>query len=470
MNKLPHEYNLLRSHVIEYTVTQISALLKSAIETDFNYVRVKGEISGFKSASSGHIYFNLKDANALIKIVCWRDIANKLNFKSNDGIEVTVVGRVTIYEGQSTYQIVANEIEHSGNGALLALLQKRKADLEAEGLFDISRKKDLPFLPNIIGIVTSPTGAVIRDIIHRISDRMPTHVVIWPVSVQGADAAEQVVCGIDGFNKLPDDQKPNVIIVARGGGSIEDLWAFNEEIVVRSVSNSNIPIISAIGHETDTTLIDYVADLRAPTPTAAAELALPVRANLFETINIVSRRMQISLLNNFNVKQEIISRSSVVLMNFSQKLSDYEYRIKSAVYELKNNMTKFVFEKNMLLHESSEFLLSPLNKIAAYISNLSTLIIQLSNNINQRLVKSTNKIQELSKLLESFDYKKILERGFTLALDSTGCNIKSVKHAMISKKFKIIFSDGEANVVINNVSKNSKIPQITQHTAQKKLF
>jgi exodeoxyribonuclease VII large subunit len=272
-----------RSNQPEYTVSELAAALKRSVEENFSLVRVRGEISGFKRHGSGHWYFALKDADAVLDAVCWRTTAMRLSVKPEDGMEVVATGRLTTYPGRSKYQLIVDSLELAGIGALLKLLEDRRQRLAAEGLFAAERKKKLPFLPGVVGVVTSPTGAVIRDILHRLSDRFPRRVVVWPVAVQGEGAAAQVAAAIAGFNRLRLDgpvPRPDVIIVARGGGSLEDLMAFNEEIVVRAAAASAIPLISAVGHETDTTLIDHAADRRAPTPTAAAEMAVPVRLDL----------------------------------------------------------------------------------------------------------------------------------------------------------------------------------------------
>jgi exodeoxyribonuclease VII large subunit len=282
MNDLPLTAPL-QSNLPEYSVSELSLALKRSIEESFSHVRVRGEISGFKRHSSGHCYFALKDSDAVIDAVCWRNTAIRLPIRPEDGMEVVCVGRLTTYPGRSKYQLVIDSIELAGIGALLKILEDRRQRLAAEGLFAAERKKKLPFLPQVIGIVTSPSGAVIRDILHRLADRFPRHVLVWPVAVQGEGAAAQVAAAIDGFNRLvPGGRmpRPDLIIVARGGGSLEDLMPFNEEIVVRAAAASAIPLISAVGHETDTTLIDHASDRRAPTPTAAAEMAVPVRLDL----------------------------------------------------------------------------------------------------------------------------------------------------------------------------------------------
>src|SRR5579872_1020094 len=276
-----------QANLPEYTVSELSAALKRSIEENFSFVRVRGEISGWKRVGSGHCYFALKDADAVIDAVCWRMTAIRLALKPEDGMEVVCTGRLTTYPGRSKYQLVIDSIELAGIGALLKVLEERRQRLAAEGLFAAERKKKIPFLPKVIGIVTSPTGAVIRDILHRLADRFPRRVLLWPVAVQGEGAAAQIAAAIEGFNRIGAGEpgsrgvpRPDLIIVARGGGSLEDLMAFNEEVVVRAAAASAIPLISAVGHETDTTLIDHASDRRAPTPTAAAEMAVPVRLDL----------------------------------------------------------------------------------------------------------------------------------------------------------------------------------------------
>src|SRR5712671_1526253 len=278
----------------EFTVSELSSALKRTVEDAYGHVRVRGEISGFRGAhSSGHCYFALKDEGARIDAVVWKSSLYRMRFKPQEGLEVIATGRLTTFPGKSTYQIVIEALEPAGVGALMALVEERKKKLAAEGLFDAARKQLLPFLPDVIGVITSPTGAVIRDILHRLSDRFPRHVIVWPVRVQGEGSAEEVAAAIHGFYAFRPDgriRKPNLLIVARGGGSLEDLWSFHEEIVVRAAAASTIPLISAVGHETDVTLIDFAADVRAPTPTAAAEMAVPVRAELLVRVDSLARR------------------------------------------------------------------------------------------------------------------------------------------------------------------------------------
>src|SRR3982751_4366657 len=279
----------------ELTVTELSSALKRTVEDAYGHVRVRGEITGFRGAhSSGHCYFSLKDEGAKIEAVIWKFAHARMRFKPQEGLEVIATGKLTTYPGSSKYQIVIESIEPAGIGALMALMEERKKKLAAEGLFDEARKQLLPWLPEVIGVVTSPTGAVIRDILHRLEARFPRRVLVWPVRVQGEGSAEQIAAAIRGFNALPEVgriPRPDLLIVARGGGSLEDLWSFNEEIVVRAAAESLIPLISAVGHETDVTLIDFVSDQRAPTPTAAAEMAVPVRADLTQRVDGCARRL-----------------------------------------------------------------------------------------------------------------------------------------------------------------------------------
>ncbi|MBK8158449.1 MAG: exodeoxyribonuclease VII large subunit [Rhodospirillaceae bacterium] len=282
----------------EITVSELSQAIKRTLEGRFDRVRVKGEISGFKRAASGHLYLMLKDENAALKSVCWKGNAARLGIIPEDGMEVIATGRITTYGDRSEYQLVIERLELGGIGALLRMIEERKKKLAAEGLFDPARKRALPTLPAVIGVVTSPTGAVIRDILHRLADRFPRHVLVWPVLVQGEGAATQIAAAIRGFNALEvggSVPRPDLLIVARGGGSIEDLMAFNEESVVRAAAESSIPLISAVGHETDTTLIDFASDRRAPTPTAAAEMAVPVRSELMTQLGEIGQRLSIGM-------------------------------------------------------------------------------------------------------------------------------------------------------------------------------
>ena len=294
MNDLIDEISPAPGNSPEYTVSELSGAVKRVIEGEFGMVRVRGEVGRVSRPASGHLYFDLKDDRAVIAAISWKGQVAKMQVQPEEGMEVVATGRMTTFPGQSKYQLIVEDVAPAGAGALMAMLEKRRAALLAEGLFDAARKKPIPYLPGVIGVITSPSGAVIRDILHRLRDRFPRHVLIWPVAVQGQACAAEVAAAIRGFNALSEGgaiPRPDVIIVARGGGSLEDLWGFNEEIVVRAAAGSRIPLISAVGHETDTTLIDHAADLRAPTPTAAAELAVPVRLDLMAAVADLAARM-----------------------------------------------------------------------------------------------------------------------------------------------------------------------------------
>jgi len=314
--------NLPASNLVEFTVSELSFALKRTVEDNFEHVRVRGEVSGFKGAAgSGHCYFRLKDERACLEAVIWRSTLLRLRFKPQEGLEVVATGKLTTFPNRSSYQIVVESLEPAGAGALMALLEERRRKLQAEGLFDSARKKPLPYLPRVIGVVTSPTGAVIRDILHRLRDRFPCRVLVWPVRVQGEGAAEEVAAAVHGFNAMAAGgglPRPDLIIVARGGGSIEDLWAFNEEVAVRAVAASRIPTIAAVGHETDWTLIDHAADLRAPTPTGAAEMAVPVRAELAASLRELTSRHELGLRRSLEAER----RHYVVLCRALPSLGD----------------------------------------------------------------------------------------------------------------------------------------------------
>src|SRR3954464_11071538 len=322
-----------RLNIVEWSVSELSSALKRTVEDAYGHVRVRGEVSGFKGPSpSGHCYFRLKDDKAVIEAVIWKREFARMRMPPQEGLEVVVTGRLTTFSGSSKYQIVIDTLEPAGLGALMALLEERKKKLTAEGLFDPARKQLLPFLPNVIGVVTSPTGAVIRDILHRLADRFPRRVVVWPVRVQGDGSAEQVAAAIRGFNALPEGgriRRPDLLIVARGGGSLEDLWSFNEEIVVRAAAESMIPLISAVGHETDVTLIDFAADKRAPTPTAAAEMAVPVRSELFVEVESLARRTMVCWLRGQESRRNELRAAARALPAASELLAIPRQRLDS---------------------------------------------------------------------------------------------------------------------------------------------
>jgi exodeoxyribonuclease VII large subunit len=334
------------TNAAEFTVSEIAQAVKRTVEDEFGHVRVRGEISGFRGQhSSGHCYFTLKDDAASIDAVIWKGSYGRLAFKPEEGLEVIATGRLTTFPRSSKYQIVIENIEPAGAGALMALLEERRKKLLAEGLFARERKRPLPYLPRVIGVVTSPTGAVIRDILHRLDDRFPSHVLVWPVRVQGETCAPEVVNAIEGFNALLPDgpiPRPDLLIVARGGGSIEDLWGFNEEAVVRAVANSNIPIISAVGHETDTTLVDYAADMRAPTPTAAAEAAVPVRAELIAYVEDQGSRQRQAARRGLTSLKDRLRAASAGLPRPTDLVSTQRQSLDMASSQLSGALRHFV--------------------------------------------------------------------------------------------------------------------------------
>jgi exodeoxyribonuclease VII large subunit len=441
------------------TVGEISHALKRCVEGAFDFVRVRGELSGFKRAGSGHLYFTLKDENAVLDSVCWRNAASRLAISPEDGMEVVVTGRLTTYPGRSKYQIVVEAMELAGEGALLKLLEDRRRKLAAEGLFDSERKKSIPFLPEVIGVVTSPTGAVIRDILHRLADRFPRPVLMWPVLVQGQGAAEQVAAAIAGFNRLPVDgtvPRPEVLIVARGGGSLEDLWAFNEEIVVRAVADSAIPVISAVGHETDTTLIDFVADRRAPTPTAAAEMAVPVRMNLVAQVLDCETRLVGAvnrMTNERRIRLEAVSRGiprvARLVEEARQRLDDWSER-------LVNSLAVGFDRRRTVVEQLAGRLVSPGQRITLERNRVLAEARALDSAVKVRLQERRRGVEHLAALLDSFSYQRVLERGFALVHDRAGHAVVTVKALKPGMGLGLRFRDGEAEVTVDDGAKPRK--------------
>ena len=398
---------MVRENIQEYSVSEISDSIKGTLENSFGYVKVRGEVSGLSKPASGHIYLNLKDDKAVIKAIIWRSAAARISFVPEDGLEVICSGKLTTgysdrYPGRSDYSIIVDSITPAGEGALMALLEQRKKKLAAEGLFEEQNKKSLPKYPETIGIVTSPTGAVIKDILHRLDERFPCNVVLWPVPVQGQDAAQLISDAVDGFNNLSSKDEvniPNLIIIARGGGSIEDLWPFNEEIVIRSVFKSNIPIVSAIGHETDTTLIDFVSDLRAPTPTAAAEISTPDKEELLRDINEKHNRLNYSInLYLDNLKDNFISIKDKLPVSLKLFL---------------NNLTSYFQNISQLLH--FRVLGEQLKSSKVELISLEESLLKAKNILVERLQKE---LDNKSMLLESLSYKSVLKRGYSVTRSS----------------------------------------------------
>ena len=435
----------------DLSVSEISAALKLTVENTFQRVRVRGEVSGFKRAPSGHLYMTLKDNDAVLDAVCWRGTASRLRVLPEDGIEVVATGRLTTYAGRSKYQIVAESFEVAGEGALLKLIEARRRQLTAEGLFDPERKRQLPFLPEVIGVVTSPTGAVIRDILHRLEDRFPRRVLIWPVLVQGDGSADQIAEAIDGFNAFGEHAnlpRPDVIIVARGGGSIEDLWAFNEEITVRAASRSVIPLISAVGHETDTTLIDFAADIRAPTPTAAAEMAVPVRHELHAQVMDDASRLTIAIkrrLEDCRLRLEILSRGlpnpRQIMEEKSQRLDDWDER-------LRNSLLVGLSHLRQQLQAIKDRLRKPDQLLQSANEQLSNEGQRLERAIKLCFKDHEQNLDKTASLLESFSYERILERGFSLISGADGKHLASLKDVHPGDNVGLRFFDGEAQARI----------------------
>ena len=414
---------------LEFTVSELSLSIKKLIEDNFEYIRLKGEIGRVSKPNSGHIYMDLKDDSSVISGVIWKGNAQKLNIAPEEGLEVVCFGKITTYPGQSKYQIIIEDMEPAGVGALMALLEKRKEILLKEGIFNEEYKKEIPFLPKNIGVITSPSGAVIKDIIHRVKDRFPTHITIWPVRVQGESSAEEIIDAIEGFHLLPQSEipSPDVIIIARGGGSIEDLWGFNDEKLVRKVFSSKIPIISAVGHETDTTLIDLVADLRAPTPTAAAEMAIPVRKELLITVKDLILRVNNTVLNKIEYERRSLDLINKAFPKISVLVKDYSLRFNKVSSILKISLSSMIRNYNKNYFNASKTL-----KISFLSKKIETLRNQLflSNKNNNRSMyeiisinESKLKLQE--GLLDVLSHNNVLRRGFAL--------IKNKKNKIIRK-------------------------------------
>ena len=441
--------NDLKEKVPEFSVSDISAAIKRNIEGEFSSVRVKGEIGRVSKPSSGHLYLDIKDEKSVLAGIIWRGTAQRLKILPEEGLEVTVLGRITTFPGQSRYQIIIEELSLAGLGSLMLLLEKRKKSLAAEGLFLKERKKPLPLIPHIIGVITSSSGAVIQDILHRLKDRFPSKVLLWPVTVQGDKCSVEVVAAIEGFND-PNFCKlfmtPDILIIARGGGSIEDLWSFNEENVVRAAAKSKIPIISAIGHETDITLLDYVADKRAPTPSAAAEMAVPVKVELQSTLQSLDSR-RIRQLGVFLERQKtrvnelsrLIPKIEIVVSERSQYLDMVTGNLDSAI-------VNFINEKKLRYARSGIQFFQPnlLQKdILRKKEELHSFCERLNFSIHVILTDYKSKISELARLCESLSYRKTLERGYVVARDHNKKIIDNSSKARTFKRIFLEFKDAE---------------------------
>ncbi|HJO69826.1 MAG TPA: exodeoxyribonuclease VII large subunit [Rhodospirillales bacterium] len=434
-----------------FTVGEISQSVKGALEGAFARVRVRGEISGFKRAGSGHLYFSLKDADAVLDAVCWRGTAGRLAIAPDDGVEVIATGRITSYPQRSRYQIVVEALELSGEGALLKLLEERRAKLGREGLFDADRKKPLPFLPDVIGVVTSPTGAVIRDILHRIGERFPRRVLVWPVLVQGDAAAAQIAAAIAGFNALPAGgaaPRPDLLIVARGGGSLEDLWAFNEEAVVRAVAESRIPVISAVGHETDTTLIDYAADHRAPTPSAAAEAAVPVRLELLAQVIELGTRVLATVRRTLAERAMRLEGLARGLPDLARVIEESAQRLDDWTERLTNGLEVGLERRRARLGALAAGLVDPRARLARARDRLEAESRALAAAARSLLRDARSRLGRVSDLLESASFERVLERGFALVSERGGAPIATAAETAPGMDIAIRFSDAEAAATV----------------------
>ena len=483
-----------QSNIVEFTVSELSFALKRTVEEHFEHVRVRGEISGFRgTAGSGHCYFTLKDSGACLDAVIWRTTLQRLRFKPQEGLEMVATGKLTTFPGRSRYQIVVEFLEPAGEGALMALLEERRRKLQAEGLFDSARKKPIPYLPRVIGVVTSPTGAVIRDMLHRLRDRFPSHVLVWPLKVQGEGAAEEVAAAIRGFNSMAPGgavPRPDLLIVARGGGSVEDLWAFNEEVAVRAVAASGIPVIAAVGHETDWTLIDHAADLRAPTPTGAAEMAVPVRAELIAATRdlasrheLAQRRLMASRRRDYIALYRALPSLSELLALPRQKHDDITGRLGRALAGNLDRPRRRLAEICGRLGRSlgaevakkrrdyaaigprlSPFVLARavvqrrerLSVLSGRLVQASSAIMQLARRdfgqlarrhdvecLGRIVARQRQRCGQAARLLRSYSYESVLDRGFALVLDPRGMPLRSANQVRTSDLLSIRLAEGE---------------------------
>lgn len=456
-------------NVAEYSVTELSFALKNIVENQFSYVRVRGELGRISRPASGHIYLDLKDEKSVLAGVVWKGQVTGLQIEPEQGLEVIATGRLTTYPGQSKYQIVIEAMEPAGIGALMALLEERKKKLEKEGLFDEERKQLIPYLPRVIGIVTSPTGAVIRDMIHGFEERFPAHVIVWPVRVQGDSCKDEVANAIKGFNALTESgpiPRPDVLIVARGGGSLEDLWGFNEEIVARAAAESEIALISAVGHETDWTLIDFVADSRAPTPTKAAEWAVPKFSELLERNNELTARLHLTIRRLLEQRRANLMAASRGLPRPGDLIALSRQRFDGAASRLERALISN-FNAHVNRYSSIVSQLSPSLRIAVqshrgafdrtrarltfqpirmrleqYKGKLESSMIRLAQSYAHTVSNFRRQLDGLAQLLNTLGYQQVLARGFALVRDNAGHMVRSVSSIKPSDLLQIQFVDG----------------------------
>jgi exodeoxyribonuclease VII large subunit len=452
----------VRTNLPELSVSEIAAVLKRTVEDAFPFVRVRGEVSNLKFHSSGHVYFDLKDDKASLNAVIWRATAQRLHVKPEQGLEVVCTGRITTYAGSSRYQIVVEQVELAGLGALMAMLEARRKKLAAEGLFDASHKQKLPFLPEVIGVVTSPTGAVIRDIMHRLNARFSRQVLLWPVAVQGERAAAEIEAAIRGFNAFTSGgvlPRPDLLIVARGGGSTEDLMPFNEEAVVRAVYDSAIPIISAVGHETDTTLIDFSADLRAPTPSAAAEIAVPVRSELISQLSDLERRRIRAHAKGIEERRKHLGHVARILPAPDQLFAVARQRLDVFIDRLSH-----VLERNYEQHARRFTKAVTLLRISEIVrqkdrsrKRAQDVYDRLNRAQRSRLAELQKGIAALGRVLDGMSYKGVLERGFALVRSADGTVRRRAATLASGEALSLTFSDGTAAVTVAGRPVESKL-------------
>ena len=440
-----------QSNLPELSVSELASAVKRTMETNFDRVRVRGELGRVMIAKSGHLYVDLKDADACISTVMWKSNVHQLGFKPEEGLEVVAEGRLSTFPNRSQYQLICERMAPAGVGALLAQLEKLKLKLQGEGLFARERKKPIPYLPRTIGVVTSPTGAVIRDILHRLRERFPCRVIVWPVLVQGPEAASQVSRAINGFNAVQGRDRPDVLIVARGGGSIEDLWAFNEEVVVRAAAASEIPLISAVGHETDTTLIDYASDHRAPTPTAAAERAVPVRAELIERVTSADGRLKNGLVRGLERRRTELRAAAAKLPRLETLFQIPQQRYDRAAERL-----------NAALVSNTRAAQSKLDRVAARLRPealaqdivrrrelLSRVSARISPAMRRTLEAHRKHLDGAARMLESLSHKSVLARGFALVHRADGSLVRAAKDLSPGDEIELTFADDKQRAVID---------------------
>ena len=513
--------NTASTNITEFSVSELSGSIKRTVETAFDHVRVRGEISGYRGQhSSGHAYFSLKDDRSRIDAVIWKGTFPRIRFRPEEGMEVIATGKITTFPGSSKYQIVIENLEPAGAGALMALLEERRRRLGAEGLFDQARKRPLPFLPQVIGVITSPTGAVIRDILHRIADRFPVHVVVWPVKVQGEGSGDEVAAAIRGFNALGPDsavRRPDVLIVARGGGSLEDLWSFNDEAVVRAAAESQIPLISAVGHETDTTLIDYAADIRAPTPTGAAEMAVPVRADLEAQLASLHARLRGCSTRQMDHRRQMVRSLVRALPSLDQLLALPRRRFDEAATGLGRGLERTTVVKRRSFERAASGLrlellvnrvvqqrqrlaeriarserclerhmLKEHNRLGRASVSLAALPARLIGHlqregqhlrslgrhadtaISHKLLRSRSAITAQDRVLQSLSYKNVLKRGFAVVRDEDDRPVTRAEGLQPGRLLSLEWADGRVAAVTGEAGEVEGVPSVAPAPGKKR--